>query len=136
MNVCPNSDPNFDKILSNFIDINNVNYADVRKNLFYFVCIVVRTLLYSYVYVNRNEKWIPYVFSVFAFVSMFNLYGNLNNGNQWWSKKYQFIIALLIFICCIIIITGLCEINTKIIPTLLFASLFGGILQSFFIDFC
>ena len=129
---CPNSDPNFNKILAKF----NSDNPEKRKFIFYFICIVIRLLLYSFIYVNIENKYTIPIVALLALASVYNLRNNLNDTQQWWSKKYQFIIALLIFIFSIIIMTDTYALNKKIIPILLFTSLFGGIFQSMLVDFC
>lgn len=132
---CPNSDPNFDKMLANFIDTQS-DYPIKRKYLFYYVCVVARLLLYSYVFINIENSYMIPIIILLSFVSLVNLYNNLDMETQWWSKKYQFVITLIIFILGIFISFNIFEINKKIIPIMLFASLFGGIFQSTAITFC
>ncbi len=141
---CPNSDANFDKMLSNFIDTTK-DYPKKRKLIFYFICIVVRLLLYSFIYYNINNTYIVILATILSLFSIINLYKNLNMNQQWWSKKFQFIISSLVFIVGIAsLIFIYYEKNVKIlnipfvkfIPILLFISLFGGIFQSLLIDFC
>jgi predicted membrane channel-forming protein YqfA (hemolysin III family) len=135
---CPNSDKNFDKILSNFVDTSNNNYSQTRKYIFYNICIPIRLILYSLVYVYRNVPIVQYLIGVFALFTMINLYTSINDKNnqsQWWSKKFQLVIASLLFTCVVIKISGY-DINTLFLPILLFISLLGGVFQSLMIEFC
>ena len=83
--------------------------------------------------------------TIFALFSAINLYKNLNITSQWWSKKFQLVISLLIFIIGIISLYFIINkkeviifniLFVKLIPILLFISLFGRIFQSLLIDFC
>jgi hypothetical protein len=140
-----NSDPNFDKILSNFTNTSSKNYPQVRKRLYYFVCIVVRLILYSLVLFYKDKLWMPYLILLVSLFSIYNLYNSIysNTGKkqtQWWSKKFQLVISILLLLVsiCIILQNRLnfkFKINTVVIPLLLYISLFGGILQSLFITF-
>lgn len=131
---CPNSDPQFDKILSRYFDVNSPDYPLIRKRLFYMVCIFVRFALYSLVFILRDKSWMPYVVGSLTLFTMIHLYSNLE-GRQWWSKKFQFIMAFIITIVCGIIILGVKQL-TLLVPILLYLSLFGGLIQSSFVRFC
>ena len=114
---CPNSDPNFDKVLSNFYDIKSLDYPSNRKYTFYFVCIIVRFLLYYFVYVNIDKPYIVEIITFLAFASLFNLYPKINEPNQrqWWSRQFQFAIALLISVVGILVIFKLLNVERKMI---------------------
>ena len=73
MSECPNSDPNFDKVMSNFFDITSSDYPSNRKMVFYSVCIWVRLALYYYIYKNKDENYIPYLVGALAIGSIMNL---------------------------------------------------------------
>ena len=45
MSECPNSDPNFDKIMSRWFDITSKDYPSNRKKVYYLICIWVRYIL-------------------------------------------------------------------------------------------
>lgn len=134
---CPNSDPNFDKVMANFYDINAINYPEKRKQTYYFVCIIIRFILYASIYKFIDKPYLLEIVTFLALVSLFILYPKLNEPNQrqWWSRSFQFTIALLIAVMGCLILLGE-NINKKVIPILLLISLFGGIFQSLFIDFC
>jgi hypothetical protein len=136
---CPNSDPNFDKMLGVFFNINSPNYVNVRMALFYFVCIWVRYALYSFIYYNRNHFLVPIIVGIAASFSIFNLTSTLIKQpdtyyRPWWSKNFQLINAIILLVICILVYNK--SINSIYIPLILFISLFGGIIQSLFTKFC
>lgn len=144
MNKCPNSDTNFNKILDKLFGNHS---PETRKKVFYLICIIVRLFLYSLIYIYKDYNWMPYILSIFSAFSIYHLYSdisqNVNNNQQWWSKKFELIISILVFISCItLIIQRLTntskdkQISTSIPPILLFISLFTGLFQSFFVKFC
>ena len=142
---CPNSDPNFDKILSKLgMNTTSKNYPETRKKIYYFICIVVRLILYSLVIFYKDKVWLHYSLFFISLFAIYNLYTSISNNksnNQWWSKKFQLIISILLAISSLIIIiqnklNTTFKLNTVILPLLLFISLFGGILQSLFVKFC
>jgi len=141
---CPNSDINFNKTLDKLFGNHSV---ETRKKVFYLICITVRLFLYSIVYLYKDSKFIPYIIGVLSSFSIYHLYSdiknNINNNQQWWSKKFELIISILVFLTCITLIIQRIaniskdkQISTSIIPILLFISLFTGIVKSFFITFC
>ena len=141
---CPNSDINFNKTLDKLFGNHSV---ETRKKVFYLICITVRLFLYSIVYLYKDSKFIPYIIGVLSSFSIYHLYSdiknNINNNQQWWSKKFELIISILVFLTCITLIIQRIaniskdkQISTSIIPILLFVSLFTGIVKSFFITFC
>jgi hypothetical protein len=144
MNKCPNSDTNFNKILDKLFGNHS---PETRKKVFYLICIIVRLFLYSLIYIYKDYNWMPYVIGIFSAFSIYHLYSdisqNVNNNQQWWSKKFELIISILVFISCLtLIIQRLSntskdkQISTSIAPILLFVSLFTGLFQSFFVKFC
>ncbi len=144
MNKCPNSDTNFNKILDKLFGNHS---PETRKKVFYLICIIVRLFLYSLIYIYKDYNWMPYILSIFSAFSIYHLYSdisqNVNNNQQWWSKKFELIISILIFISCITLIIQRLnntskdkQISTSIPPILLFISLFTGLFQSFFVKFC
>ena len=128
---CPNSDPNFDKVLSKWVEVT----PSTRKNIYYGICIWVRLILYSLVFYYRDSKYIPYIVGLFSLLAIANLKDSVSNpGRQWWSKRFDLVIAVLLLVACIMAIFD--KVNIVVIPVLLYASLLGGFLQSFFIKFC
>ena len=66
-------------------------------------------------------------------VAVANLW-NRNNGTQWWSKKFQLIMAIIIG--SLVILSYFGQVKTWTIPTAMLVSLLGGIFQSFYVGFC
>ena len=133
---CPNSDPNFDKVL---IKLFGSSSPEIRKKVYYFICIIVRLFLFSLVYVYKDHPSVPYIVGLASLVSVFNLYPSMSKDvyatqEQWWSKRFQFVVGLLLLVCSILLIFK--KITSIILPILLFISLFGGIFQSMFVTFC
>jgi hypothetical protein len=125
---CPNSDPGFNKI------IGEDRTPEERSDLFV-ICVLVRTLLYSGVYVYRDKEWMAPLVTVLASLSMFQLYtSDSSNGRQWWSKKFQLLMAFLVFVSALLVkFNGL---DSRSMAGLLFISLLGGILQRSQIKLC
>jgi hypothetical protein len=133
-NKCPNSDPNFDKIL---IKLFGSSTPEIRKKVYYLICIVIRLFLYSLVLIYKDHPSIPYIVGLASLAGMYNLYPSMTkHQQQWWSKRFQFIISLLLFIVCVLLLLKVGGVKTIVIPILLFISLFGGIFQSLFVTFC
>ena len=124
-----NGDPDFNKVLDKI----NMNTPKQRKMLFYFVCIWVRFALYSLVFYFKDNIYMPYILLLISLFSIANLSKTLNQTQQWWSKKFQFIISVLLFISCLLVIFY--KINPVVMPLILYISLIGGITQSLFIEF-
>jgi uncharacterized membrane protein YhhN len=124
---CPNSDPGFNKIIGE-------RTPEERSKLF-IVCVLVRTLLYSGVYVYRDKEWMPWVVGILALFSIFQLYtSDSPEGRQWWSKKFQLLMAILVLIAALLVkFKGL---DSRSMAGLLFTSLLGGILQRSQVKFC
>jgi hypothetical protein len=74
------------------------------------------------------------VVGVGALLSFLQLYFSDRNGNQWWSKNYQMIIAFLLLCTTTGFILNL--IPNYWTPLLLYLSLFGGFFQSFKAKWC
>jgi hypothetical protein len=132
MSNCPNSDPNFNKILVNVFG--NAE-PDTRKKIFYFMCIPIRFILYSLVLYYKDLSILPVVIGIIAFFTSIRLSESIiEKGNQWWSKRWQFIISIVLTIVCIGVYFN--KIDSKSIALVLFISLLGGIIESLFIHFC
>jgi len=142
MTKCPNSDPNFDKILSRWFDTSSKEYPEVRKKIYYLICITLRLFLYSLIFIYKDNPIIPYIIAILSCFAIYNLYPSFTFSTeskpqqQWWSKRFQFIISVLLFITSILLILKVKSIPSVTIPILLYISLFGGIFQSMFITFC
>lgn len=123
---CPNGDPDFNKVLERIVGDSS---PSTRKSIYYFVCIWVRLVLYGAVWVLRDKWWIRPAVGLPSALAVWNLSGNLE-GNQWWSKKFQFVMAVLITLACLV------KTDTRLVPALLFTSLAGGLFQSFGTTWC
>jgi hypothetical protein len=135
MGECTNSDPNFDKVMTNFFDITAKDYPSKRKMVYYGICIWVRLALYTYIYKHKDEKYIPYVVGALAIGTIMNLQSSITNpGKQWWSKRFDLGIAVALLISTVLVIME--KIDPIVMPLLLYTSLLGGIITSFFIKFC
>jgi hypothetical protein len=135
MSECPNSDPDFDKLMGRWFDIISKDYPSNRKKVYYGICIWVRLILFSLVFYYREYKYMPYILGVFSILSIMHYKDNIKNpGRQWWSKRFDLSIAILLLISCVLVVVG--KINPVFMPIILYASLLGGIIQSFFIKFC
>jgi len=135
MSECPNSDPDFDKVMGRWFDITSKDYPSNRKKVYYGVCIWVRLILFTLVFYYRKNKYMPYILALFSVSSIMHYKEVLMTpGKQWWSKRFDLSIAVLLLISCVLVILG--KINPVVMPLLLYSSLLGGILQSFFIKFC
>ena len=122
---CPNDDPGFSKLL-------NLKTPEERSNLF-IVCVITRTLLYSGVYMYRDKPWMPWLVSILAIASIFQLTRPTKN-TQWWSKKFQLVMAILVLISAVAV--KFAGLDSKSMPALLFISLLGGIIQRIHIHMC
>lgn len=120
--TCPNSDPNFNKIIGE-------NRTPKERSILYVICVITRALLYSGVYLYRDEPYMRWLVGILSLLSVIQLTRPTPN-KQWWSKKFQLVMAVLVFLSAIAVS------NTKAMPTLLFISLIGGILQRIHIVMC
>lgn len=122
MSQCPNSDANFNKLIG--------DRTPEERSKLYILCVVTRFLLYSCVYVFRDEPWMPYLVGTGSLLSMYQLSRPTKN-KQWWSKKFQFFMAVFVFISALF-----AHVNSKAMATMLFISLTGGVLQRIHIFMC
>jgi hypothetical protein len=90
-------------------------------------------LLIAIVYYLRNSLVIQFLVLLGAVVGIVNL-GKRMDGNQWWSKKFQFVMSLVI--AGLVVFTFLKKVKAWTIPAAMLFSLVGGILQSFVVGFC
>lgn len=115
---CPNSDPGFNKIIGN-------RTPEERSKLFY-ICVLVRTLLYTGVYMYRDEPWMAPLVGTLSLASIFQLTRPTEN-KQWWSKKFQLVMAILVLLSAIAV--KFYGIDSRSMSALLFISLIGGVIQ-------
>ncbi len=113
-----NSDPEFDKIIG--------KRTPQERSMLYVVCVLVRFTLYSLVYVFRDKYWMPGLVGSLSLFSVYQLTKPTKN-TQWWSKKFQLIMALLVLLSAFAV--QFMGADPKSMPALLFISLAGGILQ-------
>ncbi len=113
-----NSDPEFNKIIG--------NRTPYERSVLFIVCVMTRALLYSGVYVYREKRWVPFLVGVLSLISFIQLNRPTLN-RQWWSKKFQALMSFLVVLACIAVYFK--RVDPKSIPTLLFISLLGGVLQ-------
>lgn len=120
LDSCPNSDPGFNKIIGE-------RTPEERSNLF-IICVLVRTLLYSGVYLYRDEQWMPPVVGILALASIVQLYtSDSPKGKQWWSKKFQLVMAVLVLASAVAV--KFANFDSRSMAALLFISLIGGVVQ-------
>lgn len=123
---CPNGDPAFNKVLE---QIAGDSSPATRKSVYYFVCIWVRLVLYGAVWFLRDKWWIRPAVGLPSALAVWNL-STAPDGQQWWSKKFQLVMAVLITLACLV------KTDNRLVPALLFTSLAGGLLQSAFTTWC
>ena len=135
--TCPNDDPYFTRTMYRLgllrKGMKPEEIVETRKRVYYSICILVRASLIAVVYYLRNSLVIQFLVLLGAVVGIVNL-GNRMTGNQWWSKKFQFIMSVVIAV--LVILTFLKKVKAWMIPAAMLFSLVGGILQSFVVGFC
>lgn len=135
--MCPNDDPYFTRTMYRIgllrKGMTAKEIVQHRKQVYYSICILVRTFLIVIVYYLRSSLIIQLLVLLGAFVGIINL-GKRMDGNQWWSKKFQFVMSVII--AGLIILTFLKKVKAWTIPAAMLLSLMGGILQSFMVGFC
>lgn len=118
--TCPNSDPDFNKIIGE-------RTPEERSKLF-IICVIVRALLYYGVYVYRDLPVTRYIVGTASVVSIFQT-SRPTKDKQWWSKKFQLVMATFVLMACILS-------RMDVASYLLFTSLIVGIIQRMFTSFC
>jgi hypothetical protein len=134
---CPNDDPYFTRTMYRIgllkKGMKAKEIVDTRKRVYYSICIIVRASLIAAVYYLRNFLVIQLLVLLGAVIGIVNL-GNRMTGNQWWSKKFQFIMSIVI--AGLVILTFIKKVKAWTIPAAMLFSLVGGIIQSFVVGFC
>jgi len=134
---CPNDDPYFTRTMYRIgllkKGMKSQEIVEYRKQVYYSVCIIVRSLLIAVVYYLRDSLVIQLLVLLGAVVGIVNL-GNRMTGNQWWSKKFQFVMSVVI--ASLVILTFIKKVKAWTIPAAMLFSLVGGIIQSFVVGFC
>ena len=135
--MCPNDDPYFTRTMYRIgllrKGMTAKEIVQSRKQVYYTICILVRALLIAIVYYLRNFLVIQLLVLLGAVVGIINL-GKRMDGNQWWSKKFQFVMSLVI--AGLVVLTFFKKVKSWTIPAAMLFSLVGGILQSFVVGFC
>jgi len=135
--MCPNDDPYFTRTMYRIgllrKGMTAKEIVQRRKQVYYSICIIFRALLIAIVYYLRCSLVIQLLVLLGAFVGIINL-GKRMDGNQWWSKKFQFVMSLVI--AGLVILTFFKKVKAWTIPAAMLFSLVGGILQSFVVGFC
>ena len=135
--MCPNDDPYFTRTMYRIgllrKGMNAEEIVQRRKQVYYSICIIVRALLIAIVYYLRNSLVMQFLVLMGAVVGIVNL-GKRMDGNQWWSKKFQFVMSIVI--TGLVVLTFLKKAKSWTIPAAMLFSLVGGIIQSFVVGFC
>ena len=135
--VCPNDDPSFTKMLYKMGMLKKYmspkEVVAMRMRIYYCICIIVRAALIVAVYHWRNASVTRVLVFVGAMIGVINL-GTRMNGNQWWSKKFQFIMSVIIV--GLVILTQLKMVDSRSMAVAMLVSLLGGVAQSFVVGFC
>ena len=135
--ICPNDDPYFTRTMYRLgllkRGMKPEEIIQRRKQIYYSICIIVRGTLIAIVYYLRNSTIVQFLVLLGAAVGIVNL-GKRMTGNQWWSKKFQFIMSLVI--AGLVIFTFLKKVKAWTIPAAMLFSLVGGWGQSFVVGFC
>ena len=134
---CPNDDPYFTRMMYRMKLLKKGMKAgeivNVRRNTFYFICVVVRLSIIGIVFMLKNSLIVRGLVLLGCIVAISNFSRRIS-GTQWWSKKFQLMMAFIIAI--LVILSYLGKVNTWTIPAAMLVSLLGGVLQSFVIGFC
>ena len=135
--MCPNDDPYFTRTMYRIgllrKGMKPEEIVQRRKQVYYSICIIVRALLIAIVYYLRTSLVIQLLVLLGAVIGIINL-GKRMDGNQWWSKKFQFVMSLVI--AGLVILTFFKKVKAWTIPAAMLFSLVGGIIQSFVVGFC
>ncbi len=137
--VCPNNDPQFDKL---FITVAGDATVRTRRYLYYGVCIPIRFVLYLVMikyHTNKAFLGLVALVSAYAFyrlmygengvcVSSTSLPSSSSPSTYWWSKKFQAIMALGMTVFSLSGMAG--KTDTTIVPFLMLVSILGGLAQS------
>ena len=134
---CPNDDPYFTRTMYRIgllkKGMKSKEIVETRKHIYYSICIIVRSSLIAFVYYLRNSTIVQFLVLLAAAVGIVNL-GKRMTGNQWWSKKFQFVMSVVI--ASLVILTFFKKVKAWTIPAAMLFSLVGGIIQSFVVGFC
>ena len=136
---CPNNNKIFDSFLFDSGLINkNLSVADKayqRRRVYYMICILIRLAIAGLVFQLKDKKFMPYVLAVISIYPIISLGFYRKEDNQWWSNKFQLVIAIALLISSLLIIFKV-GIPTYIPALILLLSVFGGVFQSLLIPSC
>ena len=114
---------------------NNGNlFANLTKTqrfyLYYFVCILVRTLIVYFLY-YYSEKFILVIIGL-AIYSVYYLQKNLeSNPDIWWSRKFHLMNAILILITSICVyFKKFTKVDPRLISLIFAFDLYSGVMYS------
>lgn len=135
--VCPNDDPSFTRTMYTIgmlkKGMSPKEILQMRAQVYYCICIIVRAALIVAVYHWRNALTTRVLVFVGAMIGVINL-GSRMTGTQWWSKKFQFIMSIIIGGSAIL--SQLKMIDSRSMSAAMLVSLLGGVAQSFAVGFC
>ena len=134
--VCPNDDPYFTRTMYRMgllrRGMSAREIVEIRRRIYYGICIFVRAALIVTVYHWRNATFVQALVMAAALMGVLNL-GNRSGGTQWWSKKFQLLMSIIIVVVVILVYFG--RLKSWVIPAAMLVSLLGGLLQSFVVGF-
>ena len=135
--VCPNDDPSFTQTMYKIgllkKGMSPKEIVQMRAQVYYCSCIIVRAALIVAVYHWRNYSVTRVLVFVGAMIGVVNL-GTRMTGTQWWSKKFQFIMSVIIV--GLVILTHFNMVDSRSMAAAMLVSLVGGVAQSFVVGFC
>jgi phosphate/sulfate permease len=135
--VCPNDDPSFTQTMYKIgllkKGMSPKAIVQMRAQVYYCICIIVRAALIVAVYHWRNAPVTRVLVFVGAMIGVVNL-GTRMTGTQWWSKKFQFIMSVIIV--GLVILTHFKMVDSRLMSAAMLVSLVGGVAQSFVVGFC
>ena len=135
--VCPNDDPSFTQTMYKIgllkKGMSPKAIVQMRAQVYYCICIIVRAALIVAVYHWRNYSVTRVLVFVGAMMGVVNL-GTRMTGTQWWSKKFQFIMSVIIV--GLVILTHFNMVDSRLMSLAMLVSLVGGVAQSFVVGFC
>lgn len=135
--VCPNDDPSFTRTMYTigFLKkgMSPKEILQMRAQVYYCICIIVRAALIVAVYHWRSKFVVRVLVFLGAMLGIVNL-GSRMTGTQWWSKKFQFIMSIIIAV--MVILTHFNIVDSRSMSAAMLVSLLGGLAQSFAVGFC
>lgn len=99
----------------------------VLTQMYFLVCIPVRLALFGLVFALRKEPYTPWIVGAAALISILHLSMQPFDVGQWWSRRFQLVMAVAILSACILMHQRCIE--PWVLPFLLYTSLLGGLVQ-------